>query len=503
MSKPTELARRLAAPATVAVIGAGTMGAGIAQVAAMAGHGVLLTDARDGAAQQACEKIAGALAGLVAKGRLAAAECDRIVARIRPVAGIAQLSDAAIAVEAIVEDLGAKQALMRELEQHLSADAVLATNTSSISVTAVACGLQHPQRVVGMHFFNPVPLMKLVEVVSGADTDPGVAAAIAGLASAWGKTPVHAASTPGFIVNRIARPYYAESLQLLQEHAATPAQLDRAMRAAGFRMGPCELMDLIGHDVNYAVTCSVFDANYGDRRYQPSLVQKALIDGGRLGRKSGRGFYDGVPQKPEDAVVDAEPGLLEVVGGDAAVERLCALLVARQHAFTRDVSANWSGLRIGGIELHITDGRPAAQLAHQLRQDALCVIDWPLLSPGGDALAFACGPRVTDAQRATVGATLAAAGLQAIELRDVPGLAVARTVAMLVNEAADAVWQKVCTEVDADLAMTFGVNYPAGPFAWLQALGPDRVVALLENLFAAYRSERYRISPLLRQKLWK
>lgn len=503
MLKPTERFARLAAPATVAVIGAGTMGAGIAQVAAMAGHSVLLNDARDGAARQACEKIAIALATLVTKGRLAAADCERIVARIRPVAEVAELSGAAIAVEAIIEDLGAKQALMRELEQHLAADAVLATNTSSISVTAIACGLQHPQRVVGMHFFNPVPLMKLVEVVSGGDTDPDIAEAVAQLASAWGKTPVHAASTPGFIVNRIARPYYAESLQLLQEHAAEPAQLDRVMRAAGFRMGPCELMDLIGHDVNYAVTCSVFDANYGDRRYQPSLVQKALIDGGRLGRKSGRGFYEGVPQRLTDEAVDAEPAAVEIVGPDATVGPLCDLFGTRQHPFARDASADWSGLRIAGIELRVTDGRPAAQLACELGRDAIGVLDWPLLSSGADALAFACGPRMSDAQRATVSATFAAAGLQAIELRDVPGLVVARTIAMLVNEAADAVWQKVCTEADADLAMTLGVNYPAGPFAWLQKLGAHRVIDLLDHLFDAYRSERYRISPLLRQKLWK
>lgn len=503
MSKPTEPVRSIAAPATVAVIGAGTMGAGIAQVAAAAGHAVLLTDARAGAAEQACEKIAAALAALVAKGRLDEAGSQAIIARIRPVSGIAALSEAAIAIEAIVEDLAAKQALMKELEHHLAADAVLATNTSSISVTAIACGMQHPQRVVGMHFFNPVPLMKLVEVVSGADTDPAVASAVAGLASAWRKTPVHAASTPGFIVNRIARPYYAEALQLLQEHAAEPAQLDRAMRAAGFRMGPCELMDLIGHDVNYAVTCSVFEANYGDRRYQPSLVQKALIDGGRLGRKSGRGFYDGVSQRTADAVAASEPASLELVGDDAALGPLCALLEARQHPFARDASTDWNGLRIAGIELHITDGRPAAQLAHELRREALCVIDWPLLSTGADAIAFACGPRVTEAQRATVRTTLAAAGLQAIELRDVPGLVVARTIAMLINEAADAVWQKVCTEADADLAMTLGVNYPAGPFDWLNELGADRVTALLDHLFDAYRSERYRISPLLRKKLWK
>jgi 3-hydroxybutyryl-CoA dehydrogenase len=168
---------------------------------------------------------------------------------------------------------------------------VLATNTSSISVTAIANGLQHPGRLVGMHFFNPVPLMKLVEVVSGLQTDASVAEAIFELSLAWGKVPVHARSTPGFIVNRIARPYYAETLALLQEQAATPQVLDACLRAAGFRMGPCELMDLIGHDTNFAVTNSVYEANFQDKRYMPSLVQREMVDGGLFGRKSGRGFY--------------------------------------------------------------------------------------------------------------------------------------------------------------------------------------------------------------------
>ncbi len=178
---------------------------------------------------------------------------------------------------------------------------MLATNTSSISVTALANGLAHPGRLVGMHFFNPVPLMKLVEVVSGLHTGTEVAAAIFDLAKAWGKVPVHARSTPGFIVNRIARPYYAETLALLLEQAATPQVLDACLRAAGFRMGPCELMDLIGHDTNFAVTCSVYDANFQDKRYAPSLVQREMVEGGLLGRKSGRGFYAypaGVPALP-------------------------------------------------------------------------------------------------------------------------------------------------------------------------------------------------------------
>ena len=302
----------LTAPATIAVIGAGTMGAGIAQVAAAAGHAVKLLDVREGAAV--------VLAGLVTKGRMSEEERAAILARIVPVAALSALADAALAVEVIVEKLEAKQQLMRELEQHVSPHAILATNTSSISVTAIANGMQHPQRVVGMHFFNPVPLMKLVEVVWGAETDSTVAEAVFALAGKWGKTAVHAKSTPGFIVNRIARPFYAEALQLLQEQAGTPAALDRAMKSAGFRMGPCELMDLIGHDINYAVTTSVFEANYGDKRYQPSLVQKALLDGGRLGRKAGKGFYVGAPVALADRVAEAAPASITVCGAQALAQ---------------------------------------------------------------------------------------------------------------------------------------------------------------------------------------
>jgi 3-hydroxybutyryl-CoA dehydrogenase len=495
------LAQGAAADQVIGVIGAGTMGAGIAQVAAAAGHPVRLLDVRPGAAQDAIDKIGTALAGLVSKGRLSDTERAALLARIVPVATTAELKEAALVVEVIAEVLQAKQGLLRELEAQVGPGTILASNTSSLSITALANGMQHPERLVGMHFFNPVPLMKLVEVVSGAETSPSAADAVFETANRWGKTPVHAKSTPGFIVNRIARPYYAEALALLQEHAATPAELDLLARSAGFRMGPCELMDLIGHDVNYAVTVSVFESNYGDRRYVPSLVQKALVDGGRLGRKSGTGFYQGAAAA---AVPAAEPPALrvalEVAGSGFLARQLAERLDRAGVSFSRAADADWVGLRVGAVSMHVTDGRTAVQLAAQRGDGQLGVLDLIL---GDGALGLAFAPGVAEAARTQVTDALRACGWQPVTLRDVPGLFVARTIAMLVNEGADAVWQGVCDERGADLAMKLGTNYPAGPFEWLEQIGTDYSVTVLNNLFDACRSARYRVSPLLQQRYWK
>jgi len=294
------------ASAPIAVIGAGTMGAGIAQVAAVAGHPVLVYDAAPGAAERAVDAVRMRIAALVAKGRL---DVDPARLRLDVARELDELAPARCVVEAVVEDLAVKQALFADLEKVVTPGCVLATNTSSLSPTAIAAALSHPGRLVGMHFFNPAPVMRLVEVVSGLATRPEVDAAVTELALSWGKQVVQAAATPGFIVNRVARPYYAEALRLAEERAASPATIDAVLtQAGGFRMGPFALMDLVGQDVNEAVTRSVWTAfgyDPGSRRRCCSVPWSRPA--GWLGRKSGRGWYrygDGeAPPRP-----DAAPG---------------------------------------------------------------------------------------------------------------------------------------------------------------------------------------------------
>ena len=499
----------------VAVIGAGVMGIGIVQVALLAGHPVHLFDVREGAAAAAAEQLMATLDKLADKGRLTPETVTAARARLHVAGALAQLRDAALVIEAIVEDLAVKQALLRDLEAIVLPDCVLASNTSSLSITAVARGLQAPGRVVGMHFFNPVPLMRLVEVVSGLATEAAVADAIHMLAQDWGKTAVHAKSTPGFIVNRIARPFYAETLALLQERAATPAVLDACVRGAGFRMGPCELMDLIGHDTNLAVTQSVYEANFFDKRYQPSLVQREMVDGGLLGRKSGRGFYR-YPEggaKVGDDVVETTPlpaVPLVLRGNGAFADLLATRLAGSGLGFAREAGADDAevGLQIGDGLLLLTDGRCAGERAVACGIADLALFDWPAGSAAAGsttpvaALAWSIAAQASAEFAAQAQAVLRALGWQPQRVADVPGLVVARTIAMLVNEASDAVEQGVCDEAGADVAMTLGVSYPAGPFAWLASFGADPVVRLLDALDAFYRGERYRVSPRLRRAAW-
>ena len=309
---------------SIGVVGAGAMGSGIAQLAAQAGHTVVLVDQSESALERSAAALAKVAARLVEKGKWSTADSERIQSAIDRTTALDSLAACDWVIEAIVEDLGVKQSLFQSLETIVASDAVLATNTSSLSVTAIAGKLQHPERFMGLHFFNPAPLMALVEVVPALQTDSAHVDRAKSMMDDWGKSPVVTKDTPGFIVNRVARPFYGEALRIFEEGLASRETIDAAMRNAGFRMGPFELMDLIGNDVNYAVSCSVFEAFYNDPRYRPSLIQKQHVDAGWLGRKSSKGYYtygDGqAAQTANDASIDPNQF-------DWIVERIVAMLI--------------------------------------------------------------------------------------------------------------------------------------------------------------------------------
>ncbi len=490
---------------TVAVIGAGTMGAGVAQVAAAAGHPTLLFDQNPQALARAFEQIADGLQRQVDRGRMEARARQDLLARITTIDHLEQLADAGLVIEAIVEDLEIKRQLFRRLESICDQRCLLASNTSSLSITAIAAPLKHPERLLGMHFFNPAPVMKLVEVVSGLRSDPQLARTLLDTATAWGKRAVLTRSTPGFIVNRVARPYYAEGLRLLEEGACTPATLDAILReSGGFRMGPCELMDLIGHDVNYAVTCSVFEAYYQDPRFLPSLVQKELVDGGLLGRKTGQGFFeygegarrpqvDNFPPSPAPAAIHIHG---ELGNAEVLVEAW------RQAGITVERSdSDKARIEMGPVTLAPGDGRSATRRAAEEQIPQLVLFDLALDYGEASRITLCKDDNTPNSALSATAGLFQALGKQVSVIDDSPGMVVLRTVCMLANEAADAVQQQVCDAAAADDAMRYGVNYPLGPLAWAERIGLPRVLQVLEHLQQAYGLDRYRPSPLLQRKV--
>jgi 3-hydroxybutyryl-CoA dehydrogenase len=493
----------------IGVIGAGTMGSGIAQVAAVAGHLVKIFDTQTSAIGRAIESVKASLRRGVARGNVSEEDALASVNRIVPVTKLEELADTGLVIEAIAENLALKQEVLRALEKIVAQDCVLATNTSSLSITELGVALDRPERFVGMHFFNPAPLMELIEIVSGLRTDPKIVAIVAATAKAWNKTPIHAKSTPGFIVNRVARPFYAEALRLLSEQAADPATIDELVReSGGFRLGPFELMDLVGNDINFAVTQSVFQASFFDSRFTPSSIQQEMVQAGFLGRKSGRGFYRYAPQKdrplPAFEALTSSPQRIFFSEPQPITEALLERLQsAFPHAsrFSRTTDPKQLSQADDAV-LRLTDGRTASRVARELGIPNVVLIDLAHDYSQARTLAISrsdqCGDR---AYRSIVG-LLQAAGFNVVRLKDLPALVVMRIVTMIINEAADTVHHGLSNQCDVDFAMRKGVNYPAGPFAWATRLGTTPVYEVLQNLATHYGEDRYRTSPLIERSFW-
>lgn len=482
--------------APICVIGAGAMGRGIAQVALASGHPVHLVDPDEAQLKAAGSDVTARLS------RKNPGASALVEARLRTFTDLTHApADApTIVVEAILERLDTKQEVLRRAAEHFGPTCVLATNTSSLSITAIAAGTPDPSRVVGMHFFNPVPVMKLVEVVRGLQTADEVVDTVAELAVRWGKSVAHVRSVPGFIVNRVARAFYGESLRLVEERAAAPETIDELMRSAGgFRMGPFELMDLIGNDVNFAVTQTVWTSYHYDPRFAPSLIQSELIAAGRFGRKTGRGFYEygGTAERPlplaadvkAEAVAGATPAVLH--GSDDQLE---ALLTRSGLEFGRAESDTPRIEFVGLGSVMVTRGRSAREESGR-RNEPVLLLDRCLDPPTATALALAStDTALTDA----VVALLDRARMHAFPVADIPGLVVARVLSMIANEAWETAHHGVATPADIDTAMRLGTNYPMGPFAWSARWSTGRVLEMLDALWSSYHDPRYRASHALR-----
>jgi 3-hydroxybutyryl-CoA dehydrogenase len=483
----------------LAVIGSGVMGRGIAQIAAQAGVRVLLHDSRPGAAEGAKGFVAQQLGRLVEKGRLKREDAARAEVNLVVADSLAALSGCHAVIEAIVENLDAKRALFAELEGFVAEDCLLASNTSSFSITALASACRRPERVGGFHFFNPVPLMKVVEVVDGLLTAPWVAEALCALARRCGHRPVRAQDTPGFIVNHAGRGYGTEALRVLGEGIASFDEIDRILRdAAGFRMGPFELLDLTGLDVSHPVMESIYHQYYEEARYRPSPVTAQRVAAGVLGRKSGKGFYRYPEGKQGELGAPAAPSArpARVWVSRAGLGAKLGELLAKLDA-TIDSGARPDPRSLCLVAPLGQDATTAA-LEQELDPERTLAVD--CLFPMEKRRTLMTTPVTRAAMREAAHGLFASDGVPVSVIHDSPGFVAQRVIAQIVNIACDIAQQRIASPADIDAGVVLGLGYPQGPLVWGDALGASRILAILETMHAFYGDPRYRPSPWLKRR---
>ena len=488
---------------TIAVIGAGAMGQGIAQIAAQAGSQVKLFDKDPGASDRARQSVSGQWDKLVAKGKMDAAAAAACVARLALPATLAELSDCELVIEAIVERLDIKRALFTELESIVSAQAVLVTNTSSLSVTAIAAGLKHPERFAGYHFFNPVPLMKVVEVIRGLKTSADCCEALTQYAREMGHTPVQAQDTPGFIVNHAGRGYGTEALRIVSEGIADFATIDRILKdQAGFKLGPFELMDLTALDVSHPVMESIYHQYYEEPRYRPSVITAQRLAGGLLGKKTGEGFYryaNGVAEWPAEAPVPVVNDMPPVWVSPRASRRAELLLLLKTLGATIETGASPS---MNALTLVAPLGFDITTVAVVERLDPARTVGIDMLIDDAQTKrrVLATNPATRVDMRDAAHALFARDGKAVSVIRDSGGFVTQRVVAHIVNIASDICQQGVCSPQDLETAVTLGLGYPQGPLAMGNRYGPTNMLEVLFNMQTVYGDARYRPSPWLRRR---
>ena len=488
---------------TIAIIGAGAMGRGIAQIAAQAGSTVILYDTQAAALVSAQQAVEGQWDKLRDKGRLDESQTSAYKSRLRCATALSDLAPCDLVIEAIVERIDIKMALFAELEAIVRPSAALVTNTSSLSVTAIAAKLQNPQRFAGFHFFNPVPLMKVVEVIQGLRTEAAVCESLSQYARQMGHTPVAAQDTPGFIVNHAGRGYGTEALRIVSEGVADFATIDRILRdQVGFKLGPFELMDLTALDVSHPVMESIYHQYYEEPRYRPSVITAQRLAGGVLGRKTGEGFYryaNGVAQISAEPPVPVVNDMPPVWVSPRAARRAELLLLLNNLGAQIETGASPSP---AALTLVAPLGFDVTTVAVVERLDPARTVGIDLLVDDATSKrrVLAANPATRMDMRDAAHALMARDGKSVSVIRDSAGFVTQRVVANIVNIATDICQQRICTPTDLETAVTLGLGYPLGPLAMGNLYGPTNVLEVLFNMQTVYGDPRYRPSPWLRRR---